>query len=385
LNRTSNRRAPTLSPPNHRDPSRRRSPTPGKRGSRRRGALASLLWIVFATGCAGWTKNDEAGPTSRDVVELPATSEVAAPELTAGWIDFLEGLAEARRGLEDPSLFPPAPSDRNLAEGYRYLLGHLARIIEAQTQRDPDFPYFQRSVRMLSKWTIDNPDTMYLSAAISADGIYRIRGQALDTTEWQTSERGRSGPRAPRVVIFQTTTAVVGDTGGLAEMAACRNQTLDSIDQFALELDEEGRFEIVVAARKPQGYEGHFLVSRREMPCRSPFGTTTFRMRDATQLNLREIFSDWSSEIPLDLEIVRLDKRGLPRPPRTSLEMGEHLSEIGRKLGNQIKFWNALHELGLEVKGDRNGDGRLALPLNGLNQPAPPLISGASPSTRPTT
>ena len=108
------------------------------------------------------------------------------------------GLA-ARGAIENPAFFPPEPTDRNLAEGYRYLLGHLARIIEAQTQRDPDFPYFQRSVRMLSKWTIDNPDTMYLSATIDAEGIYRIRGRALDTTEWRTGERGRIGERAPRV------------------------------------------------------------------------------------------------------------------------------------------------------------------------------------------
>ena len=179
-------------------------------------------------------------------------------------------------------------------------------------------------------------------------------------------------------MIFQTTTAVIGDTGGLAEMAACRNQTLDAIDQFALEVDESGRFELIVAARRPAGYEGHFLSSRREMPCPSPFGTTTFRTREATQLNLRETFSDWDAEIPLDLEIVRLDARGLPRPPRTSAGMGEDLSEIGRKLASQIKFWNALHELGLEVKGDRNGDGRRALPLNDLNQPAPPFVAGGT-------
>jgi hypothetical protein len=231
---------------------------------------------------------------------------------------------------------------------------------------------------MLSKWTIDNPDTMYLSASISADGIYRIRGRALDRSEWRSGERGRTGPRAPRVVIFQTTTAVIGDTGGLGELAACRNQTLDALDQFELAPDREGRFEIVVAARRPPGYEGAFLTSRREMPCPSPFGTTTFRMREATQLNVREIFSDWEDEVPLELEIVRLDRRGAPRPPRTPAEMGAHLAGIGRTLAHQIRFWNALHELGLEVRGDRNGDGRLALPRNALNQPAPPFVAGGT-------
>ena len=341
------------------------------------GALAVGL-LAIAAGCAhpGDTAPDPEPDPS--VLVLSVSSEVAPPALTEGWVGFLEGLDEARRGIEDPTYYPPAPTDRNLAEGYRYLLGHLARIIEAQTQRSPDFPYFQRSVRMLSKWTIDNPDTMYLSASIDADGIYRIRGRALDTSQWRTSERDRSDPRAPRVVIFQTTTAVVGQTGQLAEMRSCRNQTLDSIDQFEIEPDEEGRFEILVAARRPREYEGYFLASRAEAPCPTPFGTTTYRMRDATQLSVRETFSEWNDEVPLELEIVRLDMRGAPRPPRTSAEMGLHLGEIGRLVGNQIKFWNRLHELGLEVKGDRNGDGRLAIPRNDLNPPSPPFIAGGT-------
>ncbi len=341
------------------------------------GAVAAGL-VVITTGCARPGGTQSAVESDPEVLTLSAHSDVAPPALTKGWVGFLEGLDEARRGLEDPAYFPPAPTDRNLAEGYRYLLGHLTRIIESQTQRHPDFPYFQRSVRMLSKWTIDNPDTMYLTASIDADGIYRIRGRALDTTEWRTSARGRSGPRAPRVVIFQTTTATVGQTGELAEMRDCRNQTLDSIDQFELELDDEGRFEILVAARRPRDYEGHFLASRAEAPCPTPFGTTTYRMRDAHQLSLRETFSDWNHEVPLELEIVRLDMRGMPRPPRTSAEMGLHLGEIGRLVGNQIRFWNRLHELGLEVKGDRDGDGRLALPLNDLNPPSPPFIAGGT-------
>ncbi|MAG30147.1 MAG: hypothetical protein CL908_04535 [Deltaproteobacteria bacterium] len=339
---------------------------------------SSLLALLLLSACTSGPSGAPASASSPGVIELPATSDVAPAALTEGWVDFLEGLAQARRAIEDPSFFPPAPNDRNLAEGYRYLLGHLARIIEAETQRHPDFPYFQRSVTMMAKWTIENPDAMYLSATIAADGTYRVLGRALDTREWRTSERGRGGPRAPRVVIFQTTTAVVGQTGSLAEMTECRSQTLDSIDQFQIELDDQGRFEILVAAQRPSDYDGHFLTTRRELPCPSPSGTTTRRMREATQLNVREIFSDWNDEVPLELEIVRLDMRGAPRPPRTSAEMGLHLGQIGRRLANQIAFWNLLHEFGLEVKGDRNQDGRLALPLNDLNPPAPPFIAGGT-------
>ncbi len=339
------------------------------------GVAALLASSCF--GCAGFGSADEAESEAASRTLVPR-SEVAPPALDEGWVDFLHGLERARQTLEDPAYFPPAPTDRNLAEGYRYLLGHLVRIIEQQTQQHPDFPYFQRAVRMLSKWTIDNPDTLYLTSAIEASGIYRVRGRARDARVWRDGPRTLDSPSAPRVVIFQTTTAIIGQTGGLAEMAECRNQTLDSIDQFELELDEAGRFELIVAARRPRGYEGAFLASRAEAPCQTPFGTTTYRMREASTLTVRETFSDWNHEVPLDLEITRLDMRGAPRPPKTSAEMGLALSTIGRLVGNQIAFWNQLHELGLEVKGDRNGDGRRAQPLNDLNPPSPPFIAGGT-------
>jgi hypothetical protein len=340
-------------------------------------SIVSWFAIASLSGCAGRPDPTvaEAYPTT---LELPVASDIAPPALTRGWIDFLNGLGDARRAVEDPALFPPAPTDRNLAEGYRYLLGHLARIIEAETQGHPDFPYFQRYVRMLSKWTVDNPDAMYLSSPIDADGVYIIRGRSLDASAWRTSERAQSGQRAPRVLIFQTTTASIGQTGRLAEMRECRNKTLDSIDQFDLELDREGRFKILVAATKPARYDGHFLTSRTELPCATPFGTTTYRSRNATRVNVREIFSDWDDEVPVELEIIRLDMRGAPRPPRTSAEMGLHLGEIGRRLANQIEFWNLFHEFALEVKGDRDADGRMALPLNDMNQPSPPFVAGGT-------
>ena len=340
-------------------------------------AALLLAFALTTTGCSTFSgpEDEDATPTE---IRLSATSDVAPDELTSGWIGFMKGLDEARQAIENPAYFPPSPTDRNLGEGYRYLLGHLARIIESQTQQHPDFPYFQRSIRMLSKWTIDNPDTMYLSSAIDSTGVYRVRGRALDARAWQTGERGTGGERAPRVVIFQTSTATIGQTGELAEMRECRNQTLDSLDQFDLELDDQGRFEIIVAARRPAGYDGHFLASRAEAPCATPFGTTTYRMRDATILNVREIFSDWANEIPVELEITRLDMRGAPRPPRSSAEMGLHLNAIGQRVAHQVAFWNRLHEFGLELNGDRNGDGRLASPLNDLNPPAPPFIAGGT-------
>jgi hypothetical protein len=299
--------------------------------------------------------------------------------LEQGWGAFIGGLEEAREAVRDPWRLAPSPGGRELAEGYRYLLGHLARVIESETVQHTDLPYFQRYVHMLSKWTIDNPDAMYLVAPIDAEGTYRISARAADTTEWRTGERGRPWPKAPRVVTFQTTTALIGQTGSLEEFATCRNQTIGAVRHVDIVPDADGRFEILVAPDRPAGHEGLFLPTRARLDCLDREGkVAATNDRTAVAIAVREIFSDWDAEVPLELEIVRIDAPGRSRPPTDPEQMGEALSAIGNEVANQIRFWNDLHELGLEVHGDRNMDGRRNMPLNGLNPPRPPFIAGGT-------
>jgi len=304
---------------------------------------------------------------------LGTTDAHANEALEESWGEFMRGLAEAQASLTDPAAFPPKSTDRNLSEGYRYLLAHLDRMIETELRQDPRYPEFNRSVDMLRKWTGENPDAMYLKAPLDATGIYRVIGRAANAREWQTSERGLPGPKAPRLVTFQTITALPGTTGELAEMSSCKNQTLDFVNSFELELDEEGRFEILIAPERPADYSGNFLRSRKFMPCP---GHAEESLRDARWLSVREIFSDWERESTLDLEILRLDAIGERRPPLTAAVMGEKLRAIGRKLPNQIRFWQQVQEFALEVRRDVNGDGHRPLPVNGINQPAPPFTAG---------
>jgi len=299
--------------------------------------------------------------------------------LEKGWAKFMEGLATAQESLTDPAAFPPPPSDRNLAEGYRYLLAHLGRILETELRQDPRYPEFFRSVDMLRKWTGENPDAMYLKAPLEGEGLYRIRGQIADTREWKTSERGLPGPKAPRIVTFQTITSIPGSTGDLAEMASCRNQTLDFVNSFDLILDSENRFEILLGPERPKRHKGNFLLTRASLPCPA---TGEVAPREARWLSIREIFSDWEQEIPLEMEIVRLDALGENRPPITAKVISQKLEEIGRELPNQIRFWQLVQEMALEVRRDVNGDGKRALPINGINPPAPPFTAGGVAGAR---
>lgn len=339
-------------------------------------AAAGLLLAPLA--CA--TLEPASEPEAEVSPAAKARTESAAPSdpLDAGWDAFIAGLEAARGEVREPWLQGPRPRGRDLAEGYRYLLGQLVRIAETEAIQDPNLPYFQRYVRMMSKWTIDNPDTLYLGAPIDPAGSYRIEGRAADTREWRTGERANVFPKAPRVVTFQTTTAQVGQTGSLAEFARCRNQTLAAVRHFEIEPDAEGRFEILVAPARPAGYSGLFLPTRAQLPCRDAAGNPVMRAREATSINVREIFSDWVRERALELEIVRIDGETRQRPPTNPAAMGEVLRQIGTQVPNQIRFWNRLHEQGLEVLDDRNGDGRQALPLNDMNPPMPPFIAGGT-------
>lgn len=293
--------------------------------------------------------------------------------LHASWNEFILGLEKAQHSLTDPASFPPPSEDRNLAEGYRYLLGHLSRMIEREMRQDPRFPEFFRSVDMLRKWTAENPDAMYLSAPIDATGYYKVSGRAADHREWHSSQRLQSGPKAPRMVTFQTITAVPGNTGALAEMADCTNQTLDYLNSFNLQIDDTGHFEILIGPNKPSDYEGNFLDSAVQLSCP---GTGETKTRTASFLSVREIFSDWEHERSLDMEIVRLDAIGASRPPIDSEFMREKLANLSKQLPNQIRFWQLLQEYPLEIRGDTNNDGLRNMPVNGINPPRPPFTAG---------
>ncbi|MDX1735902.1 MAG: hypothetical protein R3228_16120 [Halioglobus sp.] len=294
------------------------------------------------------------------------------PDLDLAWSEFMQGLDRAKGHLTDPKKFPAPPTDRNLAEGHRYLLGHLNRMIEDEMRADPRFPEFFRSMDMLRKWTAENPDALYLKAPIDGMKYYEVRGRAANSAAWRDSRRDIGGPQAPRMVSFATITSVPGDTGDLLEMGNCRNQTLDHMTAFDIEPDESGEFTLMIGPERPPAYKGYFLQSRKLTDCRRA-GTSEVRV--ATLLSVREIFSNWAAEQPLELEIRRLDAVGATRPPVDSAFMAGKLRKIASDLPNQVAFWQQVQELALEVNRDLNFDGKRAMPINGINPPAPPFTA----------
>lgn len=266
---------------------------------------------------------------------MPETPDArAAAELDQAWSDLVRGLEEARSTLSDPEIHPPIATDRNLAEGHRYLLGQLYRLIETELQQTSDFPYFQRHPWTICKYTIENPDNLYLYAPIDSEGTFRIEGRAYDHSHWQ-GRRSSAERLAPHYVIFEAHSVAPGDSGALEELWNGSRVLTGWLDSTKLGIEPDGSFEILLAPTRPQGYDGNFISTLREEPGKPPIG--------ATKLYVREIFGDWDREHSLDMQITRIGNEGRHPPPRTASLTASQLRNIGRKLAANIRFWNAFY------------------------------------------
>ena len=296
---------------------------------------------------------------------------------------MISQLQAARDVIDTPSLYPVPEDDRNLAEGYRYLMGFVLGGIERALD-DPMYPRFKRSIQPMNRSTIDNADAVYLYAQIDGEHSYTLRGKAGDTSHWrgepfagdESSVPPRS--RAPQYVIFELCSGYSGDSGSLKEMRRGERINTSVMDCHSIQVESDGTFEILIAPEKPTGFEGNFMLSKRESHGKEYVGRF---------LTLREIFHDWEKEDLLDLEIIRHGCENTPRPaitPDTAMEM---MGEIGNYTNNHMRFWNAFNAVTLETYGKvpggvDTGSDKPFMPTNDMNQPnALGIATGGGQST----
>jgi hypothetical protein len=98
-------------------------------------------------------------------------------DLRAAWDDLIDSLQQARDAIDQPGLMPPPQNDRNLAEGYRYLMGFVHSAVERAFHEDPDRPAFRNALSIVNRATIDNADAIYFFAPLDGRQQYRIRGE----------------------------------------------------------------------------------------------------------------------------------------------------------------------------------------------------------------
>jgi hypothetical protein len=316
----------------------------------------------------------------RAATRPPATD--AAARLRAAWDALLAELSRARDAIDDPQLHPPPGSDRNLAEGYRYLLGFVYGAFERAFGEDPDFPYFRRAIPPHHKSTIDNADNLYLSARIDGEARTWVRGRAQDHRHWRGAPPAATGRKAPLYAIFTAISTYSGDSGGLGELNPGTTANTGWLDSPKLEVGPDGRFEILLAPGRPAGYRGNFIATKTRVPWTRPDGATVEVEHTARYLIGRELFGDWDREDGLELEIVREGSEGRPPRPLDPQAAAAKMEQMGRIVNGQLRFWNQYYAILLETYGDMNGDGKRFMPRNDLNAPLLPTAAlGAAQAT----
>ncbi len=296
-------------------------------------------------------------------------TSAAADQLRKAWDGLIAQLQEARDGIDDPQRWPAPASPRNLAEGYRYVLGFLYGSLTRCLGPTSEFPYFVRAIQPLNRSTIDNSDATYLAAPIDGHFSYTIRGRAGDTSAW----RGKTAPagrrKAPHYVIFQTPSGYSGDSGSIAELAPGSRANLDVLDSSDLRVDDDGRFEILLAPTKPEGYTGNFMCTKAVKTRKNRAGEDVSREYVAEFVMLRELFCDWENEDLLELFIYRNDRLGQPMPAYTPELAARQMEDVGRFTRNQVWFWNEFYAVTLEAYGGKDGAPSRMMPRNDFNKP----------------
>jgi hypothetical protein len=189
-----------------------------------------------------------------------------------------------------------AGSDRENADGGRY----LAEILLAQTRRavfgDSDFPVFRPQFPESAHSGLVNPDNLYESAAIRPGVDYLVRGTRGTTAD----------------VVFQVYEASPGVKGSLKGISTL---SLDQID-----LAEDGSFEIHVG---PTRFEKNWLDTRE----------------GGGLLLVRWSHSDWATERAGKAEIVRLGGEGDPQPAPEIAEVAKRIRDAGAAVPDAGQFW----------------------------------------------
>lgn len=229
----------------------------------------------------GWPGMVRAAPHMVEGGDTAAGRELA-------WKEFLDELARAGEFVTAPG----APSnDLDRAEGWR----HLALLLrlgvgEMLLPWDPDRPRFEWNDGT-GKWGLDCADAVYALAPLRAGAVYRVRGRR-------------------------------GSVHFVGMQLVARMRAVHDVDADDLEVDADGRFEILLGGLEPKS--GNWMA----LP------------EDATTLIVRQFFYDWDNEVPASFEIERIDDG--PRTPPLASSSGAinaQMRALSRFVHDNTAWW----------------------------------------------
>ncbi|HEY6533221.1 MAG TPA: hypothetical protein VIY72_13010 [Acidimicrobiales bacterium] len=182
---------------------------------------------------------------------------------TSAWSRCLNQIADAGDRLASELRDRGEPDAE--VEASLTLLGAVMFAYLNHLWAEPDHPRFMPGAGFYTHIGTPNPDTVYRSAAVHGSGVYRLTGDRGNCPEVSLMPFG--GPTAT----------------GL--------KTFPALDLDDLNLDGDGRFEVVMSSERPAHHEGDWWPLDPEV----------------RSLMLRSVSTDWGSERDPLVAIVRLD------------------------------------------------------------------------------
>ncbi|MBB4615030.1 hypothetical protein [Novosphingobium taihuense] len=228
------------------------------------------------------------------------TPVLALPGIKA-WNDYLDALKPAGAVAQMPWF---RQDDLTRAKVYQQLVMNIAQgyfwYFQA-TPEHPDWMPFENSVFLLQP----NPDGIYHIAPVDGRGVYRIVGN-----------RGGN-----KVMGFATGAGMLG-TRAHADAMARGKPAFNNYDADGLVLGENGAFEVIFSARRPDGWTGDWRFL-------DPMAETIL---------IRQFSYDWGNEPEARFAIERLDVAPL-KPALTAVQISERLDLLlGDFVGRFSKF-----------------------------------------------
>ncbi|GAA4738093.1 hypothetical protein [Gordonia alkaliphila] len=189
-------------------------------------------------------------------------------------------------------------SDADLAEGYDYLAGSIAAVLQQSRTHDKVHPVLHTSTGPYTKMGLDNPDTLYYHADVVPEGTYRIRG--IRGTTVDLSFQVLRGDYTPSEVPG-------GD---------------DAFDDRRLTIADDGSYELTFGPPIDDAPSNYFVLGD-----------------GASMLAIREVYGDWIAEHKGSVTVERLDTRDEPARPLDSARAARQYATAAKLLTSRIHTW----------------------------------------------
>lgn len=213
------------------------------------------------------------------------------PEISEGLEAFREAVAEAENLISNP---PFEATEVEKAEGWDYLAGSIRSAIQAAFDYDLEQPVLVNPTHQYSRQGLDNPDAIYFHAYLTEGASYLVSGRRGTTAD----------------LSFQIMDGTYSSDGA--------PNTLAAFDDRELNIAPDGTFEW-------------------------RFGPE-LGLKKGSNLIIREVSNDWTSEARGTLRIQRLDTAGVPRSTLTTETSAKRFATAAKLLTGRIRTWFAFPE-----------------------------------------